>query len=82
MYAQHCPYRVGRREYDHNPKSADWYWVLGIIAVAGAVASILFSNYLLAALIVIAAAGVRSPRFQTAAATSLSSGGTRNHHRR
>ena len=22
------------REYDHNPKSADWYWALGIIAVA------------------------------------------------
>jgi hypothetical protein len=44
------------REYDHNPKSADWYWVLGIIAVAGTVASILFGNYLLAALIVIAAA--------------------------
>jgi hypothetical protein len=43
------------REYDHNPKSADWYWALGIIAVAGALASILFSNYLLAALIIIAA---------------------------
>ena len=43
------------REYDHNPKSADWYWALGIIAVAGAIASVLFGNYLLAALIVIAA---------------------------
>ena len=43
------------RENDHNPKSADWYWALGIIAVAGGVASILFGNYLLAALIVIAA---------------------------
>ncbi len=43
------------REYDHNPKSADWYWALGIIAVASTVASILFDNYLLAALIVIAA---------------------------
>ena len=43
------------REYDRNPKSADWYWALGIIAVAGGVASILFGNYLLAALIVIAA---------------------------
>ena len=46
------------REYDHNPKSADWYWALGIIAVAGGVASILFGNYLLAALIVIAAAAL------------------------
>ncbi len=43
------------REYDHNPKSADWYWALGIIAVASTVASVLFGNYLFAALIVIAA---------------------------
>jgi hypothetical protein len=43
------------REYDHNPKSTDWYWVLGIVAVACTVAAILFSNYLLAALVVIAA---------------------------
>lgn len=42
------------REYDHNPKSADWYWALGIIAVAGTVATILFGNYLLAVLIIIA----------------------------
>ena len=42
------------REYDHNPKSSDWYWALGIIAVAGIVASVLFSNYLLAILIIIA----------------------------
>jgi hypothetical protein len=42
------------REYDHNPKSSDWYWALGIIAVASTVASILFGNYLLAALIAIA----------------------------
>ncbi|KKW40533.1 MAG: hypothetical protein UY91_C0041G0006 [Parcubacteria group bacterium GW2011_GWB1_55_9] len=38
------------REYDHNPKSADWYWALGIIAVAATVAAILFGNYLLAVL--------------------------------
>lgn len=43
------------REYDHNPKSADWYWVVGIIAVAGTVAAILFGSYLLALLIVIGA---------------------------
>lgn len=42
------------REYDHSPKSADWYWALGIVAVAAALASVLFSNYLLAVLIVIA----------------------------
>lgn len=44
------------QEYDHNPKSADWYWALGIVAVAGAVASLLFGNYLFAILIFIAAA--------------------------
>jgi hypothetical protein len=43
------------REYDHNPKSADWYWALGIISVAAAVASVLFGNYLLAVLVIIAA---------------------------
>jgi hypothetical protein len=42
-------------EYEHNPKSADWYWALGIIAVAAATAAILFSNYLLG-LVVLAAA--------------------------
>ncbi len=43
------------KEYDYNPKDADWYWVLSIIAIASIIASILFGNYLLTALIVIAA---------------------------
>ncbi|HCR52752.1 TPA: hypothetical protein DIV48_03900 [Candidatus Kaiserbacteria bacterium] len=43
------------REYDHDPKSTDWYWSLGIVAVAGTIASVLFGNYLLAVLIIIAA---------------------------
>ncbi len=46
------------REYDHNPKSTDWYWALGIVAVAAAVAAVLFGNLLLAVLIVIAAASL------------------------
>ncbi|MBI4088587.1 hypothetical protein HY415_00640 [Candidatus Kaiserbacteria bacterium] len=46
------------REYDHNPKSADWYWALGIIAVAAVLAAILFGNYLLAVLFIIAAAAL------------------------
>jgi hypothetical protein len=45
-------------EYDHNPKSTDWYWSLGIIAVAGAAAAVLFGNYLFAILILIAAAAI------------------------
>jgi len=46
------------REYDHNPKSSDWYWVLGIIAAATAVASVLFGNYLFAFLIIVAASAI------------------------
>ncbi len=42
-------------EYEYSEKSADWFWALGIIAVAGAVAAVLFANYLLAVLIVVAA---------------------------
>ena len=43
------------QEYEHNPKSADWYWAIGIIATTAAIASLLFANYLLALLIIIAA---------------------------
>jgi len=46
------------REHDHAPKSADWYWVLGIIATASAIAAILFGNYLLAVLIIVATATI------------------------
>lgn len=46
------------REYDHDPKSSDWYWALGIIAVAGSIASLLFGNFLLAILIIIAAVAI------------------------
>ena len=46
------------REYDHNPKSTDWYWALGIIAAAAAIASVLFGNYLLAFLVIAAAAAI------------------------
>jgi len=41
------------QEYEHSPKSADWYWALGILAIASVIASILFNNYLFAVLIVI-----------------------------
>src|SRR3990167_9597025 len=42
-------------EYEHNPKSGDWYWAVGIVATAAVIASVLFANYLLAVLVVIAA---------------------------
>ena len=43
------------KEYDREPKSADWYVALGIIAAAGTIALILFGEYLLAVLVVVAA---------------------------
>ena len=46
------------REYDHNPKHIDWYWSVGIAAVASVIAAVLFSNYLLALLIAIAAVAI------------------------
>ncbi len=42
-------------EYIFEQKGADWYWALGIIAVAGMVASVLFGNVILALLIAAAA---------------------------
>lgn len=42
--------------YLFEEKSADWYWSLGIVAVAGAIASALFGNVILA-LLILAASG-------------------------
>lgn len=40
-------------EYIHTDKHPDWYWALGLLTIAGAVAAILFSDYLFAVIIVI-----------------------------
>ncbi|PIP86953.1 hypothetical protein COW81_02895 [Candidatus Campbellbacteria bacterium CG22_combo_CG10-13_8_21_14_all_36_13] len=40
-------------EFEHRPKSNDWYWAVGIITAAIAVASIMFENIFLAIFIVI-----------------------------
>lgn len=42
-------------EHEHIERGSDWYWALGIIAACAAVTSILFSNFLFALLIVVAA---------------------------
>jgi hypothetical protein len=42
------------REYDHEPKGADWYVALGIVGLALTIATLLFSDYLLATLVVVA----------------------------
>jgi len=41
-------------EYEHRHRSPDWYWALGIIALSGAVAAIIFGNILFGILILIA----------------------------
>ncbi|MDB5265374.1 MAG: hypothetical protein JWM39_87 [Parcubacteria group bacterium] len=43
-------------EYVFEEKGADWYWALGIIALAAVVACVLFNNLLLG-LVILAAAG-------------------------
>ncbi len=45
-------------EYHITEKSTDWYWALGIIAAAIAVAAILFGNVLLAVLVICAAGSI------------------------
>ena len=42
-------------EYFHSPKSGDWFWALGIIAISIAITSILFNNVLFAVLVLIGA---------------------------
>jgi hypothetical protein len=42
-------------EHAHTERGSDWYWALGIIAVSGALTSILFSNILFALIIILAA---------------------------
>jgi hypothetical protein len=46
------------REYRFEEKSTDWYWALGIIATAAAIASVLFGNVLLAFVIIAGAATI------------------------
>lgn len=46
------------REYRFEEKNADWYWALGIIATAGAIAAVLFGNILLGLVIFAGAASV------------------------
>ena len=40
-------------EYKHKNKTVDWFWAVGIIAVSGTVASILFKNYLFAIFLIV-----------------------------
>ncbi|MBP6994102.1 hypothetical protein KBB12_02575 [Candidatus Woesebacteria bacterium] len=42
-------------EYVHVEKTPDWYWALGLIAIAGAVVALMYENILFALLILILA---------------------------
>jgi hypothetical protein len=41
-------------EYEEKEKNTDWFWALGVIVVAGAIASVIFGNYFFALLLIIA----------------------------
>lgn len=53
--ARQVHYEWEGREYDHEPKGAEWYAVLGIVALALIIAAALFGEYLLAVLVFVAA---------------------------
>lgn len=42
-------------EYQHVPRSSDWFWGLGIIAVGGAIVAVIFGNVLFGLVIAIGA---------------------------
>jgi hypothetical protein len=42
-------------EYVHREKSPDWFWALGVIAVAGAALAVIYKDTLFAIIIVLAA---------------------------
>jgi len=40
-------------EYEHKERTTDWFWAVGIVAVAGAVAAIIFGNIIFAILLLL-----------------------------
>jgi hypothetical protein len=45
-------------EFEHNEKTSDWFWIVGIIGVTLAVVAIIFDNTLFAGLIVMATVSI------------------------
>lgn len=45
-------------EHHHVEKGADWFWAVGIIAIAAAITVFMFGNFLFAILILVAAAAL------------------------
>jgi hypothetical protein len=52
IHAQTKKYEWDALEYEHQEKSTDWYWALGIAIVVGTILCIISHNYLLAVLLV------------------------------
>jgi hypothetical protein len=42
-------------EPEHKEKGSDWFWALGIVAIAGSAAAVLFSNTLFAVVVLLGA---------------------------
>ena len=40
-------------EYEHRPKSVDWFWILGALCILGALLAMYFSNFLFGVVILI-----------------------------
>ncbi len=54
-------------EYEHKPRSSDWFWGLGIIAIAGVILAIFLGNFLFGLVIGVGAVAlglhaIRHPR--------------------
>lgn len=43
------------REYEHKERNPDWFWAVGILSVAFAVAAVIFGNIILGILILVGA---------------------------
>jgi hypothetical protein len=52
---QHAMLRWSAYEHEHIERESDWFWALGVIAVSGAIISILFHDALFGILILAAA---------------------------
>ncbi len=42
-------------EYIRNPRTADWYWGISLLGIAGVAASVYFSNYLFGVVVLLSA---------------------------
>lgn len=55
MHARHVVFRWSAYEHEFIERDSDWFWALGIIALSGAVISVLFHDFLFAVVILVAA---------------------------